>query len=69
MFLPIRCVSMKTSNSPTQPGALEAGRASRPLRFLQVHLFYDHYQAEFYRRRPELVAAPFSRQIDALVED
>ncbi len=60
---------MKSSNSHTRQRALEAGRTARPLRFLQVHLFYDHYQADFYRRRPELVAAPFSRQIDALVGD
>ena len=60
---------MRRSVSQLPERALEAGRHLRPLRFLQVHFFYDHYQAEFYDKRPGLTTAPFSRQIDALVQD
>jgi glycosyltransferase involved in cell wall biosynthesis/SAM-dependent methyltransferase/predicted O-methyltransferase YrrM len=41
----------------------------RPLRFMQIHTFYEHYLVDFYRQHPHLKQATYSEQLDHLVQD
>ncbi|GAB7081849.1 glycosyltransferase family protein [Megalodesulfovibrio paquesii] len=43
--------------------------AGRPLRFMQVHTFYDQYLAQLYSQFPALAQAPYATQLQVLKED
>jgi len=47
----------------------EKNKSTETPTFMQIHTFYERYLVNFYSFSPELTAAPFEKQIEALVED
>ena len=43
--------------------------ANDNLKFLQIHLFYQDYLNDLYRRNPELTSYSFSQQIEGIISD
>ena len=58
--------------TPTVPAATDRQAPpseGRPLRFMQIHSFYEQYLAELYGQHPNLAQASHAAQMQVLRED